>query len=230
MFNKWMAVLSKCALFKGINPEDLNIVLSCLNPKVISYGKNEWVTVSGEKFSGLGVVLAGEVVVAKENAAGNRVIMAINSPGEMFGEMAAFSEDAVWPASVVAREACTVMLLPAGKIVGNCENSCGSHRLLITNMLGIVSNKALMLTRKVEYLAIRSLRGKISAFLLEQYQRTGKDTFMMPLKRNELADFLNVSRPSLSREMSRMRDEEVIDFHRDSIKIKQVDALRSMAG
>ncbi|TEB11507.1 cAMP-activated global transcriptional regulator CRP [Pelotomaculum sp. FP] len=230
MFKKWMKVLTACALFEGISPEELNIVLSCLNPKVSDYDKNELLTVTGERLSGLGIVLAGEVVVAKENAAGNRVIMAVNGPGEMFGEIAAFSEDGVWPASVVARGACSVMLLPAGKIVGNCERSCGSHRLLITNMLNIVSNKALMLTRKVEYLAIRSLRGKISAFLLEQYKKTGKDTFMMPLKRNELADFLNVSRPSLSREMSRMRDEEVIDFHRDSIKIKQVDALRSMAG
>ncbi|TEB08524.1 cAMP receptor protein [Pelotomaculum schinkii] len=230
MFKKWMKVLAKCALFEGISPEELNIVLSCLNPKVSDYDKNETLTVTGERLSGLGIVLAGEVVVAKENAAGNRVIMAVNGPGEMFGEIAAFSEDGVWPASVVARGACTVMLLPAGKIVGSCERSCGSHKLLITNMLGIVSDKALMLNRKVEYLAIRSLRGKISTFLLEQYRRTGKDTFMMPLKRNELADFLNVSRPSLSREMSRMRDEGVIDFHRDSIKIKQVEALRSMAG
>lgn len=230
MFTKWIKVLTKCALFEGIGPEELNTVLSCLNPKVSSYDKNESLTITGESLSGLGIVLSGEVVVAKENAAGNRVIMAVNGPGEMFGEIAAFSDDGVWPASVVARGACTVLLLPAGKIVGNCERSCVSHKQLITNMLGIVSNKALMLTRKVEYLAIRSLRGKISTFLLEQYLRTGKDTFIMSLKRNELADFLNVSRPSLSREMSRMKDEGVIDFHRNSIKIMQVDALRSMAG
>ncbi|MCR4443223.1 MAG: Crp/Fnr family transcriptional regulator [Peptococcaceae bacterium] len=194
------------------------------------YEKNEWASVAGEKFTGLGVVLAGEVVVAKENAAGDRVIIAVNGPGEMFGEMAAFSGDGVWPMMVMARTACTIMFLPAGKIVGSCENSCLSHKQLITNMLEIVSDKALMLHRKVEYLAIKSLRGKISTFLLEQYKRTGNTTFMIPLKRNELADFLNVSRPSLSREMCRLRDEGVIEFHRDSIKIKEVDALRNMAG
>jgi len=229
MFKKWTKVFSECALFRGIDPEELNVVFNCLKPKVSSYEKNEWVAVAGEKFNGLGVVLSGEVVVAKENAAGNRVIMAVNGPGEMFGEMAAFSGDGVWPVTVVARGTCTVMFLPAGKIVGNCERACLSHRQLITNMLEIVSGKALMLHRKVEYLAIKSLRGKISIFLLEQYKRAGSPTFILPLKRNELADFLNVSRPSLSREMCRLRDEGVIDFHRDSIKIKEVDALRSMA-
>lgn len=230
MFKKWLKVFSQCSLFRGIDPEELNLVFTCLKPKVSSYEKNEWVAVAGEKFIGLGVVLAGEVVVIKENAAGDRVIMAVNTPGEMFGEMAAFSGEGVWPVTVMARTACTVMFLPAGKIVGNCERVCASHRLLITNLLEIVSHKALMLHRKVEYLAIKSLRGKISAFLIEQYKKMGSPTFLLPLKRNELADFLNVSRPSLSREMCRLRDEGVIDFHRDSIKIIRVEALKGMAG
>lgn len=221
--------MSKCELFRGITPDELNIVFGCLKPKVSSFEKNEWVAAAGEKFNGLGIVLSGEVVVAKENAAGSRVIMAVNGPGEMFGEMAAFSGEGVWPVTVSARTACTVMFLPAGKIVGNCERLCASHRQLVINLLEIVSGKALMLHRKLEYLAIKSLRGKVSSFLLEQQKRAGRATFMMPMKRNELADFLNVSRPSLSREMCRMRDEGILEFHRESIKIKDIDALRRVA-
>lgn len=226
MFMQWMEVLFRCALFKEISPDSLNVVLACLQPDIKSYERNEWVVAAGDTFHGLGIVLSGHVVVSGENAAGNRVIIAVNGPGEMFGEMAAFSGGGVWPVTVAARTACTVMFLPAGKIVGNCQNICASHRQMITNMLAIVAGQALMLHRKVEYLAIKSLRKKISTFLLEQHKRTGKNTFMLPLKRNELADFLNVSRPSLSREMCRMRDEGIIEFHRDSVKIIQVDALR----
>lgn len=207
----------------------MNTVFDCLKPKVSSYGKNEWVTIAGEKFTALGVVLAGEVVVSKENAAGKRIIVAVNSHGEIFGEMAAFSGEGVWPVTVAAREASTVMFLSAGKIVENCERSCLSHRQLITNMLKIVSGEAFMLNRKLEYMMIKSIRGKISVFLLEQYKRIGQATFMLPLKRNELADFLNVSRPSLSREMCRLRDEGVIDFYKNSIKIKDLDTLKRMA-
>jgi CRP-like cAMP-binding protein len=221
--------MSKCGLFRGITPDELNIVFGCLKPNVSSYEKNEWVAAAGEKFNGLGIVLSGEVVVAKENAAGSRVIMAVNGPGEMFGEIAAFSGEGVWPVTVSARTACTVMFLPAGKIVGNCERLCASHRQLVINLLEIVSGKALMLHRKLEYLAIKSLRGKVSSFLLEQQKMAGRATFMMPMKRNELADFLNVSRPSLSREMCRMRDEGILEFHRESIKINDIDALRRVA-
>ncbi len=229
MYKKWLKSLSACALFEGMNTDELSSVLTCLKPKVCSFKRNKWVAVEGEPLTGLGVVLAGDVVVTREGAAGNRVIIAVDGPGEMFGEMAAFAEKVVWPATVVARGACEVMFLPCEKIVGSCEKSCASHKLIITNMLKILSSKALMLNRKVEYLAIKSMRGKVSTFLLEQFKKQGKLTFIMPLKRNELAEFLNVSRPSLSREMSKLRDEGVIEFHRASIKIKDLDVLRMLA-
>ena len=72
------------------------------------------------------------------------------------------------------------------------------------------------------------MRGKISAFLLEQYEKQGSATFILPLKRNEMAEFLNVARPSLSREMCRMRDEGLIDFHQSTIKIKDLEALKNL--
>jgi DNA-binding transcriptional regulator LsrR (DeoR family) len=49
----------------------------------------------------------------------------------------------------------------------------------------------------------------------------------LPLKRNELADFLNVSRPSMSREMCAMRDEGIIEFHLSTFKIKDLEALKN---
>lgn len=228
MKEKWLKKISSCVLFKNINEEQLDSMLSCLDPDVREYKKNEYITLEGEKYKGVGIILSGEVVVTKENASGNRVIIEVLSAGGMFGEMVAFAGSNLWPATVIAQKECRVMFLPPDKIVGSCGNSCASHQQLIRNMLKIISQKALMLNRKVEYLSIRTMRGKISNFLLEQYKKNKKTTFMLPLKRNELAEFLNVSRPSLSREMCRMRDEGIIDFHRSSIQIKDLDALKEM--
>jgi CRP-like cAMP-binding protein len=226
MKQEWLEILIKSDLFKEIPIQELNTMLECLKPKVCSYKKDEYITLAGEKFDGLGIVLSGSVVVTKENAAGSRIIMTILKPSEMFGEMAAFSDKRVWPATVYAKESCFVLFLPSGKIVGDCKKKCISNKMLILNLLRIVSNKALVLNRKVEYLTMKSIRGKISSFLLEQYKKTGNLLFMIPMNRNELADFLNVSRPSLSREMSRMRDEGIIEFYHASIRIKEIEGLK----
>ncbi len=221
-------VLAKASLFEGIDTADLTKMLGCLGPKVSVYQKNDFITIAGERFESVGIMLEGEAVVIKENAAGNRVMMAILRPGDIFGEAVVFAAESIWPGSVVAQEASKVLFLSRQKILGQCQKICPWHRTIIQNMLKIVSEKAMLLNKKVEYLTIKGMRGKIALFLLEQYRKAGKDTFGLPMNRNEMADFLNVSRPSMSREMCRMKEEGVIDFHLSTIRIKDLKALKEM--
>lgn len=221
--------LNKHPLFAGIESEALNDMLICMNPTISIHKKNEFVSVAGEKLEQFGIIISGSVAVTKENSSGDRVIIAILNHGDTLGEMAVFSGKKLWPATVIAQEECEVMFITPEKIVGQCEKSCLSHRMLILNMLKIISKKALMLNKKVEYLAIRNLRDRISKFFVEEYNKSGNLYFLMPMNRNEFADFLNVSRPSLSREMCKMRDEGLIEFHKSSIKIKNITALKHLA-
>jgi len=218
-------ILAASPLFNAIPANELAGMLACLNPKVESFTKGSYIAVEGDEFGGLGILLAGEAAVIKENAAGVRSMMTTLATGHMFGEMVAFSARRFWPASVFAQTDCTAVFLPPGKITGECEKTCVNHTRMINNMLQILSEKALLLNRKVEYLAIRSMRIKIATYLLEQYKRTGKKTFYIPLKRNDLADFLNVSRTALSREMGRMRDAGLIEFYRSAVKINDLAGL-----
>lgn len=226
MYEKWKDVIAKAKLFSEINDYELISMLNCINPKIIEYNKNEFLAYQGDDMYGIGVVLKGKIAISKDNYDGNRVIIALLEPGNIFGEIAAFSDKKVWPSNVYAQEKCTVMFMPPEKIVGECPNMCISHKLLILNILKIVSNKALNLNRKIEYLSIKSIREKISTFVLEQYSKTKNKTFTITMNRSELADFLNVTRPSLSREMCNMRDEGLIDFHRSSIKILDLEGLK----
>jgi CRP/FNR family transcriptional regulator, dissimilatory nitrate respiration regulator len=226
MWQKWLNLLAGCPLFQGITRDELQVMLDCLKPAVNRYSSNEIIAVAGEPFTGLGIVLSGKVTVAKENAAGNRVIMAVFGPGELFGEIMAFAGNRIWLVTVAAQEACEVLLLPPERIVGNCPRQCPSHHTLIVNTLRIVSERALLLNKKVDYLSMKSIRQKLGSYLHEQYEKTGQTTFMLPMNRNDLADFLNLARPSLSRELCRMRDEGMIDFQRASIKIKDLKALQ----
>lgn len=219
-------ILVSSPIFHDISPSQLDIMLDCLNPKINTYNKNSYIAVQGEPYTGLGILLSGEAAIIKESASGSRVIMTVIGPGDLFGEMIAFSPRKHWPASVFAQGTCSVMFLPPEKIIGECTQVCGGYKQLIKNMLVLLSTKALMLNQRVEYLAIKGMREKISIYLLEQYKINQKNTFVLPLKRNELADFLSVSRTALSRELGRMRDEGIIEFYRTSVKINNLAMLR----
>ncbi len=219
-------ILVSSPIFHDISPSQLDIMLDCLKPKINTYNKNSYIAVEGEPYTGLGILLSGEAAIIKESASGSRVIMTVIGPGDLFGEMIAFSPRKHWPASVFAQSTCSVMFLSPEKIIGECTHVCGGYKQLIKNMLVLLSTKALMLNQRVEYLAIKGMREKISIYLLEQYKINQKNTFVLPLKRNELADFLSVSRTALSRELGRMRDEGIIEFYRTSVKINNLAMLR----
>ena len=222
---KLNSVVKSCTLFENMPEEDLTALLGCIRPRIRKFAKNDITNSEGDPFEGIGIVLSGQAAVVKENSSGSRTILTILKPGELFGEMAAFSGNGKWPATVVAQSACSIMYMPPDKILGQCEKACQGHRTLIMNMLGILSRRAMLLSRKLEYLSIKSMRGRIARFLAEQYKKSGQTTFMLSMNRNELADFLNVSRPSLSRELCRMRDDGLLDFHRSSLRLRDLQAL-----
>lgn len=227
MYEKWNNIFEKTLLFKGISNKDLEGMFVCLKPIIQEFKKNEYIAISGMKCNGIGIILSGTATLSKESIVGNRVIIDLLKPSSMFGETSKFSGYDKWPATIIAQENTTVMFIAAERFMGNCHKVCNSHKTLIMNMLEILANKALMLNRKVEYLTIKSLRGKICAFILENYKKKKNTTFNIPMNRADLADFLNVSRPALSREMGRMQEEGIIDYYRATIKILDLKALEN---
>lgn len=229
VYQKWIDLIHNSSLFAGIEKTQLSLMLQCLKPNVQHYQKGHIASLTKDGFLGVGIVLSGELLVFKENSAGTRILINITQQGDIFGEMMAFSENNVNPLAIQAQGPCIVMFLQTNKIISRCEQICSHHQKMLVNLLCIMSDKTLVLNRKLDYLMMKSIRGKISCFLLETSQTTRNRSFMLPMKRNELADFLNISRPSLSREMGRMRDEGIIHFHRSSIHIIDMEALLKIA-
>lgn len=214
------------SLFRGIDHQGIAEMLNCLNPRILKYKKSDTIANTGAPFHGIGIVIEGEVVIAKENIAGNRMILTVLKAGDMFGEMISFTEKKIWPVTVTAQSESEVIFISPENIINRCEKMCAPHQQIIQNMLHIMSKKALLLSRKVDYLSIRSLRGKLCAYLIEQWKNQGGAIFTLPMNRDELADFFNVARPSISRELSKMKEDGLIDFHKASFKIVDLDRMK----
>ena len=228
-YSQYTQILLEVPLFEHIDELQLTHMLSCFRSSVKSYHKEGLIAIEGEPYTGIGVILSGSVIVSKNNEQGERVVISKFGKGQMFGEMIAFSQKDRWPANVSAVEETEIISVDPGLIVNTCGKMCDSHRQLIMNMLTIVSNKALMLNKKVEYLSKKSMRGKIAKYIMEQKKGHATNNFDVDMNRNELSDFLNVSRPSMSRELGRMKEEGLIDFHKQTFKVLDIKALNEAA-
>lgn len=216
--------LRKCPLFRGIDSKDLEKMIRCLASRVETYHKGAAIVLAGQSFHSLGILLEGQAKVVQDHSDGRQLMMNQLSSGDVFGEVEAFSTEN-WTYTVEAVEVCTVLYLEPCRLIGTCRNACPWHHTLIENLLERIAYRTQLLSRQVYYLTIRSLRGRISALLLEESQKAGKSTFMLKMNRNEMANFLNVARPSLSRELARMRDDGLISYYNSSMRILNTEAL-----
>ena len=80
----------------------------------------------------------------------------------------------------------------------------------------------------MDLLVLKSLRAKVCAYLLSEAEQQGSLTFSIPYSRIQLADYLNCDRSALSRELSLMQRDGLLDTYRSSFKLLQPDALRQM--
>ncbi len=218
-----------CELFEGIDSNEISAMMKCLDPRVEHFKKNDFIVVAGNELTGVGIVLNGEITILKESYSGDGMVLRKLRKCEVFGEVAVFAGKKKWPASVQASKDCEIAFLKSAKIKGECPYLCPRHSQFIKNLLGLISKRAAFLNKKMDYLSIKSMRGKLAAFLWDEYRERETLSFELRLNRQEMADYLNVSRPSMSRELGRMRDEGVIEFHKSFFEILDETALKSMA-
>jgi len=229
IFDTYVNVLLKCVLFQGIKADEIAQMLGCISPRSVEYAKGELIAQAGAPLREIGVVFAGAVAVTKETALGERIVLNKIQAGGIFGEVAALADSQRAPATIFSLEKSAVLYFLPEKILSSCQKVCPWHRQLTMNLVHLVADKALYLNRKIDYLVIKSMRGKLSTFLYEQYSKMENLNVTLPFNRNELADFLNVSRPSMSRELGRMRDEGILSFSGSSFRILNLEKLKIYA-
>lgn len=228
MYKEYNEILLKSQLFKDIKKENLSHLLKCMGAVIRSYGKFDVVAAEGMRLNGIGIVLEGKLTISKTGITGNRILMGTVGPSELFGENAAFVEKREWPANVESIQNSRVMFIKPKNIINQCANSCSWHAKLQENMLGILSKKALRLTKKIEYLSIKGLKAKICTYLYDIYLNSGRKQFNLSMKKYELAEFFNTARPSLSREMINLREDGVIDFNGSRIKLLNIGKMEKI--
>lgn len=212
-------ILEQVSLFKGIDSSDYSSILNCLGMFITKYPKNKTIILAGEEITSLGIVLSGSVQVVRDDILGNRTLVAGLSEGDIFAESLACAGVKESPVSVYANEASTVLWISIKRIITTCSNVCSFHTRLITNLLNLLANKNLYLNQKMEFLSKRSIREKILSYLAFQKEISKTSSFLVPLNRNEMADYLCVDRSAMSRELSKLRDEGIIEYKKNKFNL-----------
>jgi CRP-like cAMP-binding protein len=222
-------LLRKNKFFFNFEDSELNSIFDSIKGRIVKFSRGQIVAKQGTVAEEIGVLLSGTILKYITRADLTREAAGTMQAGEMFGDVEAFLPDKSLWFSCVAAEEISVLYLTASTVTAHAAENSPYHQKLLVNVLANLAEKIALMSKDTEYLVIKSMRLKIAKLVYDKYTEQNTLDITLGFNRNEMADYLNVSRPSMSREMMRMRDEGMFEFRKDNIKIKNLEAIKAIA-
>lgn len=219
------AILKSSVLFRGMNAEERRFALTFLRASESSYKKGDYILRFGEKIPGFGLVLSGTLQVAMDDINGNRMIMATVTPGGTFGASLSFLDAEESPIYITATCDCSILWLHTDAL--RQPRACTDLRAhdILQRFISMLADKTLEMNNRIQILSKRTLREKLITFFSQQVRQAGRDAFTVPFDRGGMADYLGADRSALSRELSAMRREGILTFHKNEFQILRAGML-----
>ena len=194
---EFVPVLKRTKLFSGVGDDDISTMLSCLEARLLTYKKGEYVLRQGEHLSDILVLAEGRLHIQRDDYWGNRSILGHIGVGEIFGEAYVAPESGTLLNDVIAR----------------------FHTMVVQNLFFAISEKNRGLVQKLDYMSRRTTREKLLSYLSEEAKKQNSASITLPFNRQQLADYLSVDRSAMSNELCKMRDEGLLEFEKNRFRL-----------
>ena len=206
-------------LFLDMNALEINTALYILNARYQTFEKGKIILHAGGQTDCVCLVISGSVTIENNDMWGNRTILNIVDSDDFFAETYAILKDEIMMVDAVANEQCAIMFLRIGGLFGSGFEGQPWSNKLVRNLLMISANKNLILSGRSFHISPKTARGRIMAYLNSVSLKKHSKVFDIPFDRQQMADYLNLERTALSKELSRMKREKIIDFKKNHFEI-----------
>ncbi|MDY0234909.1 MAG: Crp/Fnr family transcriptional regulator [Gudongella sp.] len=216
-----LELLKNSILFNGLNEEEIKKLIDGVNIFKKEYSVGEIIALEGDPCNSLSLILCGEVEIHKPFTSGKIVTISHFSAGNIFAESLVFSNKKEYPANVISTTKSTILFIPRKEL----SQLLSKNPIVIENFAGVLSKRIHMLNDRITNLSLDTTRKKIVNILLLEYARQKTSSLLLPYSRKKMAELLNIPRPSLSRELIKMKQDGLIDFYKNRFKILDLKKL-----
>ena len=203
---------------------ETNDALNALSAREKSYRKGDVLLLAGDTTDEMGLVLEGSVTVESNDIWGNRTILSLVEPGGFFAETYAYLSNEPLLVDVTANENCRILFLRIGSIqTQSAKDTASWQKKLIYNLLTISFHKNLVLSGRSFHTAPKTVRGRLMSYLNAVSLKQGSTEFDISFNRQQLADYLNVERTALSKELGKMQKDGILLTKKNHFKLMTPD-------
>ena len=218
------SVLEKSTLFSGVPASELRKALENTPHHIQCYDKGEIIFHLMEPAAKVGIILEGRVEAQKSFPNGSQINVSVREPGDMIGPAAVFSKSRKYPCDIVSLEPATIMMFRREDLLRLMQKDVR----ILENLTTEIASATYMLQQRLELLSYNGIAQKAAFWLLMQERQTGSNKVRIPESVSKWAMLMNVSRPSLHRELKRLEDQSIIAYASPMITILNSDVLQDV--
>ena len=198
-------------LFQGITENEWNEMQNCSCMRQQSFEKNELIFRMGESVREIGIVLTGSVNIENVDLWGNKSLLSNISAGQVFAETYAFCQEPLMVNAVAAEYTNLLFLNLETLMQPRYKDTLWTDKIM-QNLLRISIYKNLILSNRIFCTTPKTI----------QASKAESTVFQISFNRQELADYLNLDRSALSKELGKMRDEGILEFRKNQFVLHQL--------
>ena len=196
---------------------DSRILGRCIEEKQIfsrKYAKGATVHRQREQCSTVDVMLSGSLVAYSHSENGSAIMLFEFKENGIVGANLIFGDDDTYPLNIYAASACTLLHMSRKAVV---ELLHGHDYVM--HYIKSLSINAQGMNRKIAMLTQKTLRENILDYFRHQSILQGSADIRLPISKKELAALMGVQRPSLFRELKKIKDEGLIEISNRHIRV-----------
>ncbi len=216
-----LSVLTKIPLFRSVREDRIREIFSELNIKESHFGKGDILAMQDELCNRLIILLSGSVKGEMTDPSGKVIkVEDIYAPSPL-AILFLFGENNRFPVQATAREDVVALVIPKQSVI----RMLSADETILKNYLDISADFASRLSKKLHFMSFRTIRQKLSMYILELSKRSGTDKVELDRTKSSLAEYFGVSRQSLERELTNMYNDGLILPEKKKIVIKDKNRL-----
>lgn len=172
-----------------------------------------------DRVSRVNVLLSGKVKLVYYMENGEEDVRNLIFPPKLIGADLICTRTQLSPYQATAVEQSAVFSFPAELILQQGSMPEPERLTCINNLLRILSNLNMQNEYRLAILTRSGLRERIMVYLTMQANKAQSNAFRIPFSREEMASFLRVNRSALSHELSLLRQEGIVEFHKNEFTL-----------
>ena len=218
-------LLKQVPIFSDLSDQELTFLAARVGQR--KFGEGELIFSEGEPCSGMFVVESGNVRIFKSSAGGREQVLSIDGPGGSVAELPVF-DGGNYPASAQAITATALLFVSKQDF----HTLCLQHPEVALKVLRVVGGRLRRLVGIIEELSFTTVRHRLAAVLvrlakLARKPGSNESTFTLPVNNNELAAQIGTVRELVSRNLSRLQSEGLIEMDGRKIVVSDLKRLES---